>query len=109
VGARGLRLGTYRSIWAAPEVEVSPSLHFTRARQQLEISPADARALGLKPGQRVSVAVSGNGASGRSVAATVAVRSSVTPGVVFLQESIAEDAANALANGHHPLRVEVRG
>ena len=32
-----LRLGTYRSIWAAPEVEISPALLFTIARQQVEL------------------------------------------------------------------------
>ncbi len=39
-----LRLGTYRSIWAAPEVEISPALKYTVARQQLEFAPEDARA-----------------------------------------------------------------
>src|SRR5690606_21190049 len=36
-----LRLGTYRSIWAAAEVEHSPALKFLTARAQLELSPAD--------------------------------------------------------------------
>ncbi len=34
-----LRLGTYRSIWAAPEVEISPALHFAIAHQLVELSP----------------------------------------------------------------------
>src|SRR5690606_32054323 len=37
-----LRLGTYRPIWAAPEVEASPALKFLTARQQAELSPLDA-------------------------------------------------------------------
>jgi NADH-quinone oxidoreductase subunit G len=41
-GDGALRLGTYRPFWASPEVEISPALHFTIARQQLELSPEDA-------------------------------------------------------------------
>ena len=37
-----------RPIWAAPEVEISPSLQFLRAEQQLELSPDDAARLGVK-------------------------------------------------------------
>jgi len=42
-----LRLGTFRSIWASPEVEASPSLQFLAPRQRLEVSPEDARRLGI--------------------------------------------------------------
>ena len=49
--------GTFRSIWAAPEVEASPALHFLHPEQQrVELSPADARRLGIEPGDRVEVA-----------------------------------------------------
>ena len=34
-----LRLGTYRPIWASPEAEISPALHFLIPGQQLELSP----------------------------------------------------------------------
>ena len=45
------RLGTYRPIWAAPEVEISPALQFLdRRTSRLELSPEDARRLGI--GQR---------------------------------------------------------
>ena len=51
-----LRLGTYRPLWAAKEVDLSPVLHFIRARQIAELSPADAAALGINEGDRVEVA-----------------------------------------------------
>ena len=46
-----LRLGTYRPIWASPEVEASPALHYTIAHQQLELSPDDALRLGITQGE----------------------------------------------------------
>jgi NADH-quinone oxidoreductase subunit G len=86
----GLRLGTYRSIWAAPEVEISPALKFTLAHQQVELAPEDAQRLGLGPGEAVEV--SQNGARLR---ATVHVRSGVPAGTAFLAEGIPGDSANA--------------
>ncbi len=86
-----LLLGTYRPIWAAPEVEVSPTLHYTIARQLLELSPEDARRLGLTGGERV--VVSQNGAR---LDATAHVRTGVPAGIAFLAEGIASDSANAL-------------
>ena len=53
-----LRLGTYRPLWAAKEVDISPVLHFIRARQVAELSPVDADALGIDEGDQVEV---GNG------------------------------------------------
>ena len=53
-----LRLGTYRPLWAAKEVDLSPALQFIRARQVAELSPSDADALGIGEGDRVEV---GNG------------------------------------------------
>ncbi len=38
-----LRLGTWRSLWAAPEVDLSPVLRFMRPRQVVELSPARRR------------------------------------------------------------------
>jgi NADH-quinone oxidoreductase subunit G len=86
-----LRLGTFRSIWAAPEVEVSPALKFLHPRQRLEISPADAQRLGLRNGERVRV-----GSNGTRVNATVALRAATPPGSVFLEEGVPEDGANLL-------------
>jgi NADH-quinone oxidoreductase subunit G len=87
-----LRLGTFRSIWAAPEVEHAPALKFLAARQRAELSPADAQRLGLAHGQRVEV-----GANGTRVRATVALRNDVPAGTVFLEEGVAEDGANLLS------------
>jgi NADH-quinone oxidoreductase subunit G len=86
-----LRMGTYRPIWAAPEVEISPALHYTIAEQQVEISPEDARRLGITSGERVEVAQNGT-----RLKAKAAVRSGVQPGTAFLATGIAEDSANEL-------------
>ncbi len=89
-----LRLGTYRSIWAAPEVEHSPALKFLTARAQVEISPADAERLGVENGERVTVS-----AEDREVTARVALRGNVPAGTVFLGEATAVGAANELTDG----------
>jgi len=94
-----LRMGTYRPIWAAPEVEVSPALKFAIARQQIELSPHDAARLGVGGGEMVEVRQNGT-----ALRASVAVRDGVPAGTVFLADGIAEDSANALSE---PL-VEVR-
>ncbi len=86
-----LRLGTYRPIWAAPEVEISPALKFAVARQQLELSPADAQRLGIQPGEGVVVAQNGT-----RLRAHAHVRAGVPEGTVFLAESLASDSANVL-------------
>ncbi len=86
-----LRLGTYRPIWASPEVEASPALHYTIAHQQLELSPDDALRLGITQGETVEVAQNGT-----RLTATAAVHSGVAPGTAFLAEGIATDSANAL-------------
>jgi len=95
-----LRLGTFRSIWASPEVEVSPALAFLNPSQRAELSPVDAERLGLRQGDRVTV-----GSNGSSVQATVALRDAMPAGSVFLESAIPADAANALEG---PL-VEVKG
>jgi NADH-quinone oxidoreductase subunit G len=84
-----LRLGTYRSIWAAPEVELSPALHYTIARQLLELSPEDARRLGVQSGENVVVSQNGT-----RLSATAHVRTGVPAGTAFLAEGIAADSAN---------------
>jgi NADH-quinone oxidoreductase subunit G len=87
-----LRLGTFRSIWASPDVEHAPALKFLAARQRAELSPQDAERLGLKHGERVEV-----GANGTRVKATVALRNDAPAGTVFLEENVAEEGANALS------------
>ncbi|MBV9606282.1 MAG: NADH-quinone oxidoreductase subunit NuoG [Solirubrobacterales bacterium] len=86
----GLRLGTYRSIWAAPEVEISPALKFTVAQQQVELAPEDAQRLGIAPGDPVEVSQNGTRLRG-----TVHVRTGVPAGTAFLADGIAGDSANA--------------
>jgi NADH-quinone oxidoreductase subunit G len=84
-----LRLGTYRPIWAAPEVEISPALKFTVARQQLELAPEDAQRLGIAPGDAVEVSQNGT-----RLRATAHVRTGVEAGTAFLADGIAGDSAN---------------
>jgi len=86
-----LRLGVYRSIWASPEVDISPALHFTVAEQLVELSPQDARRLGIEHGAPVQVAQNGTRLSGRA-----AIRTGVPVGTAFLAAGIEKDSANAL-------------
>jgi NADH-quinone oxidoreductase subunit G len=88
-----LRLGRYRPIWAAPEVEVSPALKFTVVHQQVELSPADARRLGIADGDEVVV-----GANGTRVRGKAHIRTGVPAGTAFLAEGIAAESANALTD-----------
>jgi NADH-quinone oxidoreductase subunit G len=91
-GDGALRLGTFRPLWASPEVEVSPSLQFLVPQQRLEISPEDARRIGVGDGDRVRV-----GTNGTRVNATVSLRAAVPPGAVFLLDALdGADSANAL-------------
>ena len=95
-----LRLGTYRPIWAYPEVEISPALKYLIPAQQLELSPEDAVRLEISNGEEVVVAQNGT-----RINAKAAIRSSVPVGTAFLAEGISGDsAANALTE---PL-IEVR-
>jgi NADH-quinone oxidoreductase subunit G len=91
LGAGALRLGTYRPIWASPEVEISPSLQYTIAHQQAELSPEDAARLGIASGDPIEVSQNGTRLSAAAV-----VRSGVPVGTVFLATGIASDSANAL-------------
>ncbi|MGH2860872.1 MAG: NADH-quinone oxidoreductase subunit NuoG [Solirubrobacteraceae bacterium] len=88
---QSLLVGFYRSIWAAPEVEVSPALQFTVAEQLVELSPEDAQRLGIEQGAAVQVAQNGTRLRGRA-----AIRTGVPVGSAFLAAGIASDSANAL-------------
>ena len=48
-----LRLGTFCSIWVAPEVQVSPALKFLDTGRVVELSPADAQRLNVFEGETV--------------------------------------------------------
>jgi NADH-quinone oxidoreductase subunit G len=95
----GLRLGTYRPLWAAKEVDASPILQFTIPRQVVELSPADAAALGVREGDRVEV-----GSNGTRLRGTVKLRAAVPAGSVFMAEAVREDPANLLTEAF--VRVE---
>ena len=88
----GLRLGTWRSLWAAPEVDLSPVLRFMRPRQVVELSPGDADRLGVRDGDEVEV-----GSNGTRVRGPARLRASVPGGSVFLVEGTHEQPANALS------------
>jgi NADH-quinone oxidoreductase subunit G len=88
---QGLRLGTFRSLWADKTVDVSPLLHFLRAKQIVELSPADAERLGIRDGDRVEV-----GHNGTRVKGAVKLRAAVPAGSVFLAEGVVDEPANAL-------------
>jgi len=86
-----LTLGTYRPIWASPEVEVSPALKFLIPDQQLELSPQDAQRLGIDHGAEVIVTQNGSRLSARAT-----VRTGVPVGSAFLADGLASESANAL-------------
>ena len=88
----GLRLGTYRDLWATDVTERNPALRFLAPRQTVEIAVSDAEGLGLADGDEVDVR-----SNRTSVRARVALRERMRPGAVFLIEGTAEDNANAFA------------
>jgi NADH-quinone oxidoreductase subunit G len=90
-GGDGLRLGTFRSLWADKTVDVSPLLQFLRAKQVVELSPDDASALGIREGDRVEV-----GHNGTRVKGAVKLRAAVPRGSVFLAEGVTDEPANVL-------------
>ncbi|MDQ2761768.1 MAG: hypothetical protein M3Y17_15415, partial [Actinomycetota bacterium] len=90
-GNETLRLGTYRPLWASPEVEVSPALKFLVPEPTVELSPDDARRLEVGDGDGVQV-----GSNGTRLNVVAAVRSGVPVGSAFLAEGIASESANLL-------------
>ncbi|MGH2951552.1 MAG: molybdopterin oxidoreductase family protein, partial [Solirubrobacterales bacterium] len=88
----GLRLGTYRDLWADEVTDRNVALRFLAPTQRLELSTADAEELGLADGDRVEVR-----SNGASVGARVALRARIRPGAAFLIEGTATDNATALA------------
>ena len=86
-----LALGTYRPLWAAPEVELSPALQFLVPHQSVELSIEDAERLGITDDELVVVAQNGTHLHARAV-----IRSTVPVGRAFLADGLATDSANAL-------------
>jgi NADH-quinone oxidoreductase subunit G len=87
-----LAAGSYRSLWAAPEVAASPVLAFLHPRQRIEISPLDAARLKLTDGVEMLV----SDESGAQIHAQVALRDGVPAGSAFLQRGLASDSAESL-------------
>ncbi len=87
----GLRLGTYRDLWAGEVTERNPALRFLAPTQTLELSPDDAERLGVEGGEAVDVR-----SNGFSVRANVAIRERMRPGAGFLIEGLDGDGANVL-------------
>jgi NADH-quinone oxidoreductase subunit G len=90
----GIRLGTSPSLWTGRETRHAAVLRFLEPQQLLELSPEDARRLGVASGDEVIVSV-----NGRSVHAVARVHDPVPPGSVFLVEGVEPDNATALMNG----------
>jgi NADH-quinone oxidoreductase subunit G len=80
-----LRLGTFRSIWNATEVRVSPALHFLHPELRVEMSPADAQRLNVFEGEQVAV-----GGDGGVLDAKVVVRGDAPEGTVYLETTALE-------------------
>jgi NADH-quinone oxidoreductase subunit G len=87
-----LLLGSFRSIWASPEVEVSPALRFLTRHQRVEISPADAAQLGLRQDEEVLVFSDGEA----RVRCRVEIRNAMPVGSAFLEAGIHANSAESL-------------
>jgi NADH-quinone oxidoreductase subunit G len=96
----GLRYGTFRTVWAQKEVDVSPILRFARPEAAVELSPADAGRLGVQHGEEVEVV-----SNGHTLRAPAVLRASLPPGSVFVPEGVADAPANLITAA----TVEVRG
>jgi NADH-quinone oxidoreductase subunit G len=96
----GLRLGTFRTLWAAKEVGLSPALQFALPQAVVELSEADAKRLGVAHGEEVEVVQNGHRLRGPAV-----IRSAVPSGSVFVPEGIDAQPANQLTAAV----VQVRG
>ncbi|HVL95431.1 MAG TPA: NADH-quinone oxidoreductase subunit NuoG [Solirubrobacteraceae bacterium] len=92
-GARDaeLRLGTYRTLWASKEVDVSPHLQFAVQKQAIELSAADAERLGIANGAEVEVRSNGHRVTGAAI-----VRAAVPAGSVFVASGTTEASGNVL-------------
>ena len=99
---QGLVLTTRASLWTAPEAEHSPILEFLRPQQELLVNPADARRLGVRDGEVVSVS-----SDGRGIEALVRVTVRAPAGAVYLIEGTRDDNANLLIDGDSGVGVEV--
>jgi NADH-quinone oxidoreductase subunit G len=100
LGEGELRLGTFRPLWAAKEVDLSPHLHFLRPHQVVELSPLDAERLGIGNADVVEAS-----AGDATVTAAVRLRQSVPAGSVFLAAGTLDEPANVLTGDVVTLRL----
>jgi NADH-quinone oxidoreductase subunit G len=96
----GLRLGTYRDLWANEVTERNVALRFLAPEQRVEIAPADAEKLQLSGGDEVTVR-----SNGTAIRARVDIRERIRPGSAFLIEGTAQNNANLL-NGARTVEIE---
>ncbi|MEJ7893648.1 MAG: NADH-quinone oxidoreductase subunit NuoG [Solirubrobacteraceae bacterium] len=96
----GLRYGSFRTVWAAKEVGLSPVLRFARPEAAVEMSPVDAQRLGVQHGEEVEVTSNGHVVRGPAV-----LRAALPTGSVFLPEGVEGAPANLITAA----TVEVRG
>jgi predicted molibdopterin-dependent oxidoreductase YjgC len=86
----GTRLVRYRPLFSGPAVERVPKFEFQRPNGDVELSPEQARDLGVRGGDVVTVRTNGTSAQLRA-----RIRRGLEPGVVL----VAEGAADELAPG----------
>ena len=96
----GLRLGTFRELWADDVTERNVALRFLRPEQRVELALADAERLGISQGDEVEVR-----SNGTAVKARATVRERMRPGAVFLIQGTTEENANRL-NGAERVEIE---
>ena len=77
--ADGLRVTRAPTLWSGPEIEHSPSLQFLAGAGTAQLSPDDARELGVAEADEVEL-----NAGGERVTVIVAVRTGVPRGAVFV-------------------------
>ncbi len=84
--AEGMRLVAYRPLFSGPAVERVPELQFQRPQAELELARDDARRLGIRDGDAVTVR-----SNGTSVELRARLSRTVRPGVVRApQEHVAD-------------------
>jgi NADH-quinone oxidoreductase subunit G len=82
---KGLRLLTYRPLFSGPAVERVPELQFQRPAAEIELSPDDAKKLGVEPGSPINVR-----SNGTSVALRARVNRKLVAGVARVASEHAE-------------------
>jgi NADH-quinone oxidoreductase subunit G len=83
---KGLRLLTYRPLFSGPAVDRIPELQFQRPGHEIELSPRDAKKLGVDPGSPVRVS-----SNGTSVELRARVNKRLVSGVARVPAEHAQD------------------